>query len=150
MGEFTLHLDQVGSTLVDIWSLGLEDVVQRLGLQTALRDSEVDECRPAANIWCEHCRGIAGGQVQLERRREIDVLSAKLDENTTTGLLVLLVEHLVEDRVDVLGVLDEDWVTETKGTLKLLDKGAVQEAGHREAAFLAFRGTGWRGVWSAR
>lgn len=35
---------------------------------------------------------------------------------------------MVEDGVQVLGILNEDWITETQGTLQLLDEGVVQEA----------------------
>ena len=61
----------------------------------------------------------------------------KLNENTTASLLVFLVENVVENRIQVLGILDENWVSETQGALQLLDKGVVQETRDCKLAVLA-------------
>ena len=118
--KLSLHLDEVRSALVDIGALGFEDFIECLCLQTALRDCEVDKCGTTADIGSEIGRGIACREVQTERRRKVNLLLAKLNKHTTSSLLVLLVEDVVEDRVQMFGILDQDRVTETQRALELL------------------------------
>ena len=48
---------------------------------------------------------------------KIDLLLAKLYEYPSTSLLVLLVEHVVQNRVKMLGVLDENRIAESERAL---------------------------------
>ncbi|KAH6607744.1 hypothetical protein Trco_004057 [Trichoderma cornu-damae] len=135
--ELALQLDEVRAPLVHVGALRLEHVVERLGLEAALGDREVDKGGAAADVRRERGRRVSGGEVELERRREVNVLLAELDEDAPAGSLVLLVQDVVEDGVQVLGVLDEDGVAESQRALELLREGVVQEAGDGQAAVLA-------------
>ncbi|KAI6748666.1 hypothetical protein HG530_015439 [Fusarium avenaceum] len=72
-------------------------------------------------------------QMDFELSLQLD----ELNENTATGLLIFLVENVVEDRIQVFSVLDEDGVSKSQRTLKLLGEGVIQETRHCQAAILA-------------
>src|SRR5947208_2531931 len=97
--KFTLQFHQVASPLINIRSLEFQYLIKRLSLETALCNSEIDECRTAANIRRKGCRRISCRQIDLECRRKIDLLFAKLDKHTATCLLVLFVQDMVQDRI---------------------------------------------------
>ena len=136
--ELSLHLNQIRTSLIHIRTFEFQHIIQRLCLQTALRDSEVDKSCSTAHIWRERCRRVSCRKEQLKRRREVNLLLAKLYQDTTTSLLVFLVEHVVENWIQMFGVLDENWVSEPQSTLQLLDEGVVQKACNSEFPFGAF------------
>ena len=61
----------------------------------------------------------------------------KLDKDTTTSFLVFLVEDVIENRIQVFGILDENGLPKRSELSKLLDERVVQETRHGKASLLA-------------
>ena len=111
--EFALQFEQVRTLLIDVRSFGLEDLVQALGLQRRTSHGEVDESDARTNVGREFDRRISRRQKDGERRRQVDVLVAQRNENSTTGTAQFAVQHGIENRVVVLDVLHQQRIAET-------------------------------------
>ena len=122
-----MKLEEVGTALVDVRSLSLENLVETLALQRAARHREVDEGDARAEVGRELDGGVARREEDGEGRRQVNVLIAERDEHASARASQLAVEDGVENRVVVLDVLHEQRVAETKRTLQVLAEGVVQE-----------------------
>mmetsp|Transcript_10836 Transcript_10836/g.24584 ORF Transcript_10836/g.24584 Transcript_10836/m.24584 type:complete len:471 (-) Transcript_10836:1029-2441(-) len=122
-----LQLEKIRPLLVHVRPFSLEDQRQALALQPSRRDSEVDQGDPRAEVGCEVVVRVPGRQEQGESGREVDVVLAEADESAATGLVDLLVEHWVEDRVNTFDVGDKEWRAKPHAGLQLLEEPGVEE-----------------------
>ena len=118
--EFALNLEQVETLLFHIGSLALEHLVQTLRLKTSASHREVDERDTWANIGRKLAARVARRQEHGEHGAEVDVLVSEGDEHTTASAADLTVEHWIKNRVVVFDVLNQDGVTKSKSTFKIL------------------------------
>ena len=59
--ELSLQLQQVGSFLVNVWPLSLENLVEALRLKARLSHSEVNIGDPTADVWRKLYCWVSGG-----------------------------------------------------------------------------------------
>lgn len=65
--------------------------------------------------------------IKNELIRVVNLLITYSDQNPTTGLLHLFVEHTVEHWIDLLDILNEEWKTESDGGFEILHETVISE-----------------------
>jgi hypothetical protein len=100
-----LILEQVGTLLVDLFALTLQENVQALALETGWSDGEVDKCDARAQIGSEDRVLISCQQEQSQLSIAGDLFVTDLHHESAAHLLNFLVEDAVHDRVNLLNIL---------------------------------------------
>lgn len=136
--ESTLDFHQVSPLLVGVWSLHLKNLVEGLALQTASYHGEVDKSDMATNVGGEFNRRITSGEEHGKCWREINVLIAQANEDMATCVTDLLVQNSVEDWIQMLHILNKNWVSKSQSALKNLQEGFIKEAGDYDLLTLVF------------
>ena len=107
----TLHFKQFGPLRIDIRTLSLEHLTQALTLQTGLCDSEVNKSYSGAECRCEFDGRVACGEVDLEVRRDVDVLVSDRYQHATTAFAQLAIQHWIQQRIVVLRILHQQRIS---------------------------------------
>ena len=80
--------------------------------------------------------GISSAQEDVKSGRQINILISEGDQDATGRLPHFSVQYGIQDGVVALGVLHQQWITKSQGTLQVLTEGNIQETGRQKKYLL--------------